>query len=207
MPIRVMLVDDHPVVLGGLSSALGEQLDIDVVARPSSRAEAEAVLREQEIDVALVDLRLPDGSGLELISAARPAPAWIVLSSFEAPQYLSAALKFGAAGYLVKTAPLTDVVDAIRRVAAGRTAFDSRHLRAAQAAAERNLSARERSILQGVLAGRSNDEVAADLRLSRKTVEAHLTRLFARFGVGSRTELALRAEREGWLEVPDAGRR
>ena len=206
MPIRLMLVDDHPVVLGGLSSALGEQPDLAVVARASSRAEAEAVLKDREIDVALVDIRLPDGSGLELISAFRSRPAWIVLSSFEAPRYLSAALKLGAAGYLLKTAPLTDVVDAIRRVAAGGTAFESRHLRAAQGAAERELSDRERSILRGVLAGRSNDEVAGELQVARKTVEAHLTRLFNRFGVTSRTELAVRAEREGWLEMPDRGR-
>ena len=203
MPIRLMLVDDHPVVLGGLSSALGEQPDLHVVARASTRAEAQAALQEQEIDVALVDIRLPDGSGLELISAFRSRPAWIVLSSFEAPQYLSAALRFGAAGYLLKTAPLGDVIDAIRRVARGGTAFESRHLRTAQGAAGGELSERERSILRGVLAGRSNDEVAAELHVARKTVEAHLTRLFARFGVGSRTELALRAEREGWLETPD----
>ncbi len=207
MPIRLMLVDDHPVVLGGLTSALSEQRDLEVVARATSRAEAEAALREQAIDVALVDIRLPDGSGLELISAFRSRPAWIVLSSFEAPQYLAAALGFRAAGYLLKTAPLGDVVDAIRRVAQGGTAFESRQLRAAaQGAAGGGLSDRERSILRGVLAGRSNDEVAAELRVARKTVEAHLTRLFSRFGVGSRTELALRAEREGWLETPDRER-
>ncbi|MBA2555742.1 MAG: response regulator transcription factor [Chloroflexi bacterium] len=203
MTIRVLLVDDHPVVLGGLGAALQEQDGIDVVARVASRKEAAQVLATLEVDVALVDIRLPDGSGLDLISTPLPSanPAWIVLSSFDNPQYVVAAVKLGAAGYLLKTAPLQKIVDAVRAVAAGGTTFEARQLRAVHGTAPVTLSAQERSVMREVLAGRSNAEISAKMGIAQKTVEAHLTRLFDRFQVTSRLELALRAEREGWLDV------
>jgi DNA-binding NarL/FixJ family response regulator len=157
------------------------------------------------MDVVLVDIRLPDGSGLELISeytTAADGPAWIVLSSFETPQYLAAALTLGAGGYLLKTAPIADVVETIRRVAAGGSAFTRSQLRTAHESGAFRLAPLERKIVQGLVTGRSNDEIARELGVARKTVEAHLTRLFELFEVTSRTELALRAEREGWLDLP-----
>lgn len=202
--IRVMVVDDHPVVLQGLVTALRQQPDIEVVAAVGSRDEARELLLQHPVDVGLVDIRLGDGTGFEVIGS-RPeeeSPAWIVLSSFESPQYLAAALRSGAAGYLLKTAPLDELVEAIRRVAAGHAAYDFRQLRSAQRALGQKLSPRERSVLRGVLAGRTNDEIGLDLHLARKTVESYLARLFERFGVSSRTELALLADREGWLDLP-----
>lgn len=204
MTIRVGLVDDHPVVLGGLQAALTSVADMEVAARASSIHEAEEVLARADLDVVLLDIRLPDGNGLELLASTRGQvrPPVIVLSSFRTTQYVAAAIRFGASGFLLKTAPLDELVAAIRTVADGGSTFSASEL--SQAPADYvSLSPRQRELLRLVLAGHSNDEIARDLGISRKTVESHLSRLFGRFGTGSRTELALRAERDGWLEVAD----
>ena len=202
--IRVLVVDDHPVVLAGLVMALGQQPDIELVVSASNREEASRLLGEQRIDVGLVDVRLQNGTGFDLIGAhpTEPGPAWIVLSSFESPQYLAAALRAGAAGYMVKTTPLGRLLEAVRAVAEGGTAYEARQLRNAQPALLQSLSNREREVLRGVVAGRSNDEIGLDLGIRRKTVESYLSGLYERFGVSSRTELAVLAEREGWLDLP-----
>ena len=215
MTVRILLVDDHPVVLDGLEGALAREADLVVVARATTAAQARSILagetadREaidrEAIDIVLVDIRLPDGSGLELLaeSAGRTdTPAWIVLSSFETPQYLAAAFSLGAAGYLLKTAPIEAVVAAIRQVAQRGTAFTASQLRAVQESGAARLTALDQRIVRALTAGRSNDEIAVDLQIARKTVEAHLARLFRQFDVHSRTELALRADREGWLDLP-----
>lgn len=205
MSVRILLVDDHPVVLDGLAGALAREPDLAVVGRATSVAEARAILASPAVDVALVDIRLPDGSGIELISEsvdAEGAPAWIVLSSFETPQYVAAALSLGVSGYLLKTAPAAEIVAAIRTVAGGGSAFTPAQLRAVREAGSLRLSGMDLGIIAGLVAGRSNDEIAGDLGIASKTVETHLTRLFAALDVASRTELAVRAEREGWLDVP-----
>lgn len=205
MTVRILHIDDHPVVLDGLEAGLTQGADLMLIGRATSCGEARSILASEAIDVVLVDIRLPDGSGLELISEytnAADGPAWVVLSSFETPQYLAAALTLGAGGYLLKTAPITEVVDAIRRIAAGGSAFTRNQLRTARESGAFRLAPLERRIVQGLVAGRSNDEIARELGIARKTVEAHLTRLFELFEVTSRTELALRAEREGWLDLP-----
>lgn len=205
MTIRVLLVDDHKVVLDGLQAALAGVDDVAVVARATTLAQARSVLTTEPIDVVLVDIRLPDGSGLELLADVNSTTddrAWIVLSSFETPQYLATALRLGAAAYIIKTAPIAEVIDVIRRANAGGSAFTRRQLQVARESASLRLAPLERGIVRGLVAGRSNDEIAHDLRVARKTVEAHLTRLYELYDVASRTALALRAEREGWLDVP-----
>jgi DNA-binding NarL/FixJ family response regulator len=200
--IRVAIVDDHPVVADGLGAALAREADLTIVWTASTVDDARRALGSgPEADVVLLDIRLPDGSGLDLLPGeARGKPAFVVLSSFDRPQYAAAAFKRGAAGFLLKLAPTAEIVDAVRRVAAGGLAFDARHLATARAAPV--ISARELEVVRLVAAGQSNDEIAAELGLSRKTVEAYLTHLFERGGFTSRTELALWAEREGWLDVP-----
>lgn len=205
MTVRILLVDDHAIVLDGLEGALAHEDGLAVVARAMTVAQARSILAREAIDIVLVDIRLPDGSGLELMAESNDAtdgPAWIVLSSFETPQYVTTALRLGAAGYLLKTAAIADVVEAIQRVAAGGTAFTADQLRTARESGPLRLSPVKRQIVHGLVAGQTNDEIARDLGIARKTVEAHLTRLFAQFDVASRTELALQAEREGWLDWP-----
>jgi len=124
-------------------------------------------------------------------------PAIILWTAYDYPQYAAFAYRAGAAGFVVKTAPTAELVEAIRRVAAGGSHFSSR-----PDLGTLPLSSREREVLERIVDGRSNDEIGGELGVATRTVEAHLTRLFERYDVRSRTELATRAIREGWLDVP-----
>jgi DNA-binding NarL/FixJ family response regulator len=200
--IRVGVVDDHPVVLDGLAAALERQPEVTVAWRAATVAEARARLAEDRCDVVLVDVRLPDGSGLDLVAPSDSGPAFVVLSSWDRRQYARSAFARGTAGYLLKTAPMDEVVAALRIAAAGGSAFPPAQRAALDGAPE--LSSREVAVVRLVAEGWSNDETAARLSVSTKTVEAYLSRLYERWGVSTRTELALRAEREGWLDAqPD----
>jgi DNA-binding NarL/FixJ family response regulator len=200
--IRVGIVDDHPVVLDGLRNALELEEGVTVAWSASSYREAELAIARCDAEVVLVDVRLGDGSGLDLITPAAGHTAFVVLSSWDRPQYARAAIKRGASGYLLKTAPMPEIATAIRTAARGGTTFQASHL---ASLANDNLTARELDVVRLVARGLSNDEVASQLNLSRKTVEAYLTRLYERWNVASRTELSLRAERDGWLDDLDAG--
>lgn len=203
--IRVAVVDDHPLVGQGLASLLAREPDLEISAVGSSLADAVALLTAPEPpDILLLDVRLGDESGLDLLPAARSmTTAVIVLTAFDYPPYLAAAHRLGAAGFVVKSSPLGTLIDAIRRVAAGGLVFDRRP------GAVVTLTPRERSVVVLLVEGKTNDEIAGALGITTRTVEAHLARLFERVGVASRTELATRALREGWLDVPtirsDAG--
>lgn len=219
--IRVGIVDDHPVVGEGTAAILRAQPDIDVirVAPSLETADAAGLFDPRRVDVVLLDIRLGTDSGLRALTPARsvdgaktaePAqspttpsrPAIIVLTAYDYPQYAEAALRLGAAGFVLKTAPIAELVDAIRRVAAGGLAFSVRPTSAGLA----RLSPREHDVVRLVADGRTNDEIGSALHIGSKTVETHLARLFERLGVASRTELAMRAVREGWLDVPPGDR-
>lgn len=195
-PIRVAIVDDHPVVREGTAALLGTQGGLRVVGTAASLEEAEPLLDPAAVDVLLLDIRLGTDSGLTLLAGGGPRPAIVVLTAYDYPQYAAAALRLGASGFVVKTAPVAELVDAIQRAASGGLAFGRRPDAATL------LSAREREVVARVVDGRSNDEIGVELGITTKTVEGHLRRLFERLGVQSRTELATRALREGWLEVP-----
>ncbi len=200
--IRVAIVDDHPVVAEGTAAVLRAQPDIEVagVAASLETARTGRLTDPEAVDVLLLDIRLGTESGLGLLGAGdeRAAlPAVIVLTAYDYPQYADAALRLGAAGFVLKTAPLAELLDAIRRVAAGGLAFSVRPM-----AALTRLTPREHDVVRLVADGRSNEEIGSVLGIGSKTVETHLARLFERVGVASRTELATRALREGWLDVP-----
>lgn len=204
-PIRVAIVDDHPVVLHGTAALLGAQPGIEVAGTAGSLDEARTLLETTDADVLLLDIRLGTQSGLNLLTADpaaadpdRPRPAIIVLTAYDYPQYAEAALRLGAAGFVLKTAPMAELLDAIRRAAGGGMAFGVRPRPSDRA----RLSRRELEVVALVVEGRSNDEVGAALGIGAKTVETHLARLFERFSIASRTELATRALREGWLDLP-----
>lgn len=202
--IRVAIIDDHPVVGQGTAAVLRSTADLDVVgvAESLDAARAAGLVDAAAVDVILLDIRLGTGSGLDLLSGGGPMPAVIVLTAFDYPQYAEAALRLGAAGFVVKTAPLPELLGAIRRVAAGGMAFAVRP----SSSARLHLTGRERDVLSLIIDGRSNDEIGTALGIGARTVETHLARLFARFDIASRTELATRALREGWLDVPPADR-
>jgi DNA-binding NarL/FixJ family response regulator len=195
--IRVAIVDDHPVVREGTAALLDAQPGLQMVGTAASLDEAAPLLDRAVVDVLLLDIRLGSESGLSLLRGGAGRPAIVVLTAYDYPQYSAAALRLGAAGFVVKTAPIAELIDAIRRAAIGGLAFARRPATVAPV-----LTSREREVVTLVVDGRSNDEIGAELGIASKTVEAHLRRLFERCGFQSRTELATRALREGWLEVP-----
>ena len=193
--IRVAVVDDHPLVREGTAALVDRQDDMQIAGTAGSLDEVRAILDAGTVDVLLLDLRLGQESGFELLRAgSRPTPAVVVLTSYDYPQYAAAALRLGAAGFVVKTAPTAELLDAVRRAAAGGLAFGVRPGNGVV------LSDREREVLRLVVDGASNDEIGSRLGISSRTVESHLRRLFERLAAASRTELASRAIREGWLD-------
>jgi DNA-binding NarL/FixJ family response regulator len=169
-----------------------------MVGTAASLDEAAPLLDPSAVDVLLLDIRLGADSGLSVLRGGAPKPAIVVLTAYDYPQYATAALRLGASGFVVKTAPIAELVDAIRRAASGGLAFGWKPDLSAPAP----LTRRELDVVRLIVDGRSNDEIGAELGIASKTVEAHLRRLFDRLGLQSRTELATRALREGWLEVP-----
>jgi DNA-binding NarL/FixJ family response regulator len=203
--IRVAILDDHPVVRDGTAALLAAQPDIEIAWTAGSIDEAVRNLTARPVDVLLLDIRLDGESGLRLLADtgadATPkdppaGPAVVVLSAYDYPQYVEAAHRLGAVGFVVKTAPIATLVAAIRTAAAGGRAFE-----VAPGPGDR-LSRRELDVVRLLVRGRSNDEIGAELGIGTKTVETHLHRLFERCRVASRTELASRAVRNGWLELP-----
>ena len=192
--IRVAVLDDHPLVREGTAALVERAGDMEIAGVAGSLDELRPILEKQP-DVLLLDLRLGTESGFDVLrTESTPMPAVVVLTSYDYPQYADAALRLGAAGFVVKTAPTAELLDAIRRAAAGGLHFGVRPGNGV------SLSDRERDVLRQVVGGASNDEVGARLGISSRTVESHLRRLFERLDVASRTELAARALREGWLE-------
>jgi len=204
--IHVGLVDDHPAIVASIAAAIDASEDLRAAGVASTLDEALALVardRDPPIDVLLCDMQLAGGAeGLRLLNARDAAqgrrPAIVILSGFDQPSLIRAAFERGAAGYLVKTAPLDAILEAIRTVAAGGTAFSASAVGAVRSAPRRP-SDREIQVLGLVRAGASNAEVAASLGVSEKTVESHLRRMFDRYGVLSRTELAVFAINEGWV--------
>lgn len=208
MSVRVLIVDDHPVVVTGLAAMLAHEPDLEVVGTVASLGGARAFLASADADVVLLDLRLPDGSGIDLLLETRELaerPAFIVVSSFETPQYIDAAVRHGASGFVLKTAATEEIVSVIRRAAEGGMAFSAEQLAAIRRSGWTPLDRRDRRVVELLVAGRSNDEIAGEIGVSRRAIELRLARLFKRFEVTTRTELAVLAEREQWLAVPNAG--
>lgn len=202
--IRVAILDDHPATAEGLAALLATEPDIAVVGTAADVPGGRELIRTANPDIVLCDVELAGGDrGFELLETAAPRgtvrPAVVFLSAYDYPAFHATALERGAAGYLLKTAPLSDVLHAIRTVAAGGTAFSLHGLRAAHTAS-RHPSGRELEVIRLVVGGRTNEQIASELSIGLKTVESHLRRLFARYGVLNRTELAMLAIREGWLE-------
>jgi DNA-binding NarL/FixJ family response regulator len=202
--IRLAVVDDHPAIVAALEAAIRDRADIELVGSTTSAAGALDLVERTSPDVVVCDLWL-DGepAGLDVLMALtaaerRGVPRVVVLSGFDQPSFLRAAFEGGAAGYLSKSSPVESIVEAILAVARGETRFPPVTLRALRDAPRRP-SAREMGAIRLLARGASNDEIAVGLGISIKTVESHLRRLFGRYGVLSRTELAMLAVREGWL--------
>ncbi len=203
-PVRVVIVEDHPVVRQGLRVFLGGQPDMTVVGEAGNIAEAVALLARAQPDVIVLDLRLPDASGTEGIAAllaARPGARILVLSSYGRTGDVRSSLDAGAAGYVVKDAADEEVVGAVRKVAAGGTFVSKAAARALAGEGElERLTAREQRILELMAEGHANDAIARELDLSLGTVKNYVHVILLKLHVKDRTAAVAAATRDGRLK-------
>jgi two-component system response regulator DevR len=205
--IRVFLLDDHEVVRRGLADLLEAEGDIEVVGESSSAPEAARRIPALRPDVAILDARLPDGNGIDVcrdVRAVDPSIKGLILTSYEDDEALFAAIMAGAAGYVLKQIRGTDLVDAVRRVAAGQSLLDpavtQRVLERIRSGVEqprelRSLTEQERRILEYVAEGLTNREIAGRMFLAEKTVKNYVSSLLAKLGLERRTQAAVLATR------------
>ena len=217
--IKVMLVEDHVLMREGTRELLERQEDLSVVAQAGDGLEAIRLAAEHHPDVILMDIALPQLNGLEAtkqIKAADPSSAILVLSAYDDDEYVLAFLEAGAAGYLLKDVSANELVQAIRAIYAGESVLSPAitrkvvdHLTGQRPIesgeqASMPLSERELQVLQLAARGWTNREIGSQLSISARTVQVHLSNVFGKLGVGSRTEAVLYAVREGWLSLEDA---
>lgn len=205
--IRVFLLDDHEVVRRGLADLLQSAGDIEVVGESGLAQEATARIPALRPDVAILDARLPDGSGIDVCRDIRTVDSSIrglILTSYEDDEALFAAIMAGADGYVLKQIRGTDLVDAVRRVAAGQSLLDpavtQRVLERIRRGVEQprelqSLTEQERRILEYVAEGLTNREIAAKMFLAEKTVKNYVSSLLAKLGLERRTQAAVLATR------------
>jgi DNA-binding NarL/FixJ family response regulator len=205
--IRLLLVDDHEIVRRGLSELLESHEDLQVVAQAGSLEEALAIELDQ-IDVAVLDVRLPDGSGVDLCRSLRERRAnlaCLMLTSFPDNEAISASVLAGAKGYVLKNVRGDDLVNAIRRVANGEMLLTTDQIERSRERLRRqiaedirleSLSGQEQRILELLSEGLSNREIAAEMFLAEKTVKNYVSNLLAKLGFQRRTEAALFAQRQ-----------
>jgi two-component system, NarL family, response regulator DesR len=202
---RILVVEDAEIVASGVRATIEQEPDNEVVAVVPSVELAEQVIRTKPLDVLVTDIRLADGTAFDLLRrpAVREADLrTLIVSSYDLPQYVEAALQVGALGYVLKTAPARVLLSAIATVAAGGGAFEPSLVSSITSAKQLGLSSQDRQVVAGILAGRTNDEIGADMHVSRKTVEFHVSKMLERFGLVSRVELARMAEHDQWLASP-----
>ena len=209
MTIRVLVVDDHPVVRSGIAATLSSSEGIEVVAEAGDGAQALALAAATAPDVVLMDLRMPVLSGVAATAAllaARPAPRVLVLTTYDSDDDIMAAIEAGASGYLLKAAPAAEIVAAVRDVAAGRMALAPsvavalvKRGRAQPAEPAPRLSEREQEVLALVAQGLSNAEIGARLFIGAATVKTHLLHVFEKLQVRDRTRAVTRAQELGLL--------
>ena len=200
-PIRIMVVDDHPIVREGFGGMIGTEPDMTVVAEARGGQEAVELFRRHHPDVTLMDLRMPGLSGVEAIRAIRresPQSRFIVLTTYDGDEDIYRALEAGAQAYLLKDMPCEDILSAIRAVHAGQRRIPAAvGTRLAERMAGMDLSSREREVLELLVKGQSNREIAAGLAITEPTVKGHVTNILGKLGVTDRTQAVIAAIKRG----------
>jgi DNA-binding NarL/FixJ family response regulator len=203
--IRIMLVDDHPIVRIGLAALIGTLPGMETVAQAGGGGEAIELHKNHQPDVTLMDLRLPDLSGVDVIRAiraAQPEARFIVLTTYEGDEDIHQALQAGARGYIIKGMPHQLLADAIKRVHAGGRYLPQVVKEAlANRTPSSDLSVREREILERIAQGKSNREIAAELDLAEITVKMRVSAILERLDVHDRTEAVVTALQRGLLHL------
>ena len=206
--IRILVVDDHPVVREGLVAVLEDEPDFEVVGAAGTADEAATFAQRNPPDVILLDLELPGGDGiaaLPRLAAGPGGPRALVFTAYDTDERVFGALEAGAAGYLLKGARRDEIARAIRAVAAGGSYLEPRvaarvvaHVGGARPGGSR-LSARERDVLHLVAAGQSNKQIARALGIAERTVKFHVTSLFHKLGADNRAQAVALAAEHGLL--------
>ena len=216
--IRILLADDHVLLREGTRELLEREEDLRVVAEAGDGEEAVRLTASQRPDVAIVDIAMPKLNGIEVtkqIKALCPATAVLILTAYDDDQYVFALLEAGAAGYLLKNVRRRDLIEAVRAVNAGESVlhpviarkvidrFAHPSGKPTEESALDQLSERELEVLKLAAKGMSNKDIAQHLTLSVRTVQAHLSAVFSKMQVGSRTEAVVQALQRGWLTLKD----
>lgn len=217
--IRVLLVDDHPVVVEGMRALLDREADLEVIATATSGTETLAAARATQPDIVLLDLRIAPPSGPDLITAINEVASEakvVILTSFSDDADLIGTISAGARGYMLKGSPVDGVIEAIRQVHRGESYIESslsgRLIEAHAAtrsrphdphAASPAITEREHEVLRKLVAGETNQEIAAALYISPRTVRAHLGSLYEKLGVHDRTAAAMAALKLGLVQLDE----
>ena len=204
--IRVLIADDHPLVCAGIRSLLEPAAGISIIGEAHTGRDALHMIQSQLPDVVLLDMELPDMSGVDVIkklAGTGTATRVLGLSSYDDQQFISELLTFGASGYLLKDEVPEHILDAVRGVAGGETGWVSRKVAAKLSQILQKdqdgstaLSPREVDVLRLVVDAKTNGEIAVAMGISEKTVEKHMEAIFRKLGVASRVEAAVMAVRE-----------
>ena len=202
MTVRVLLAEDQAMVRGALSALLSLEEDIEIVAQASRGDEVVPAALDALPDVALLDIEMPGGNGLDAAATLRerlPSCRVIILTTFGRSGYLRRAMESGAAGFLLKDAPAPELAQAIRRVMKGERVVDPVLATAALSEGDNPLTEREREALAASEGGATIEDVAATLYLSEGTVRNYLSTAIKKLGARNRVEAARLAQRKGWL--------
>jgi two-component system response regulator DesR len=204
MTIRLLLADDQSLVRGALAALLELESDLSVVAQVGRGDEVVQAARDNDVDVALLDIEMP---GLDGVAAARelasavPACRVLIVTTFGRPGYLRKAMAAGAAGFVVKDTPAAQLADAVRRVHAGLRVVDPALAAESLTQGDSPLTERETQVLQAAAAGGTAGDIARRLHLSEGTVRNHLSSAIGKTGARTRAEAVRLAEQNGWLLV------